>query len=360
MNNDLNKHKKSDAIKWVVVFVSIFVLLAGMIAALVPLYSKGDMVTDKGNETVVDKVNNSVILTEENSINVQLVSTAIDESDYDDYAVAASSDSAYLLTATVLPESASNKSLNLKSEWVNPSSEWANGKTVDDYLSISLNETNVWVLSVLQPFGEQIKLTAMAHNYVEGDTSAENLQLKASCLVDYVKRVEGFGLTVVNADGTSNITFGEEITVNYYVYYSDGTLQGQFIGGKVRLTLKDALYNACSSAVTSGNWATSQTILLGSLESVSSANFSVGECTRFMSATGNPGTGESQWQEAFLNYITNDHTYHATLSMDWSYAYNGVVYGQSAGTASNSVKFNTTGLTVDVASVALDSSSLTI
>lgn len=35
MYNDLNQHKKSDAIKWVVVFILIAVLFAGMAAAIV-------------------------------------------------------------------------------------------------------------------------------------------------------------------------------------------------------------------------------------------------------------------------------------------------------------------------------------
>ena len=35
MYNEFNQHKKSDAIKWAVVFILIAVLFAGMVAALV-------------------------------------------------------------------------------------------------------------------------------------------------------------------------------------------------------------------------------------------------------------------------------------------------------------------------------------
>ena len=35
--NELNRHKRSDAIKWVIVFALIAVLLAGMIASIVLL-----------------------------------------------------------------------------------------------------------------------------------------------------------------------------------------------------------------------------------------------------------------------------------------------------------------------------------
>lgn len=34
MYNDLNQHKKSDAVKWVIVFILIAVLLVGMAASL--------------------------------------------------------------------------------------------------------------------------------------------------------------------------------------------------------------------------------------------------------------------------------------------------------------------------------------
>lgn len=355
MNNEFNKHKKSDAIKWVVVFIAILALAGGMIAALVPLYSQTNNTTDVD----IEHANNSVVLTEQSTNNVKLLTSSIDVEDFDSYAVAASAEAGYVLSATVLPESATNKDLAISCDWANPSSSWASGKDVNDYLTVTKTDTNVWTLSVLNAFGEQIKITVKANNYVEGDTSEENLLLTASCLVDYVKRVDYVSLNV--ADSSGYISFGESETISYTVHYTDGTLQGQFTGGIVSLTLKTDLYNACCNALTSGNWAKSQTIVsFANLSSTASQTISVGECTRFISATGNPGTGASQWQAAFLNYITNDHTYHATLSMSWSYAYNGTVYGDSSGSATLNVKFDSSSLVVAVASVAMDETNLVV
>ena len=49
MNNEFYEHKRSDAVKWVIVFVLIAVLLGGMVAALVFAVPSADGAEKSGN-----------------------------------------------------------------------------------------------------------------------------------------------------------------------------------------------------------------------------------------------------------------------------------------------------------------------
>ena len=49
MNNEFYEHKRSDAVKWVIVFVLIAVLLGGMVAALVFAVPSADEAEKGGN-----------------------------------------------------------------------------------------------------------------------------------------------------------------------------------------------------------------------------------------------------------------------------------------------------------------------
>ena len=85
------------------------------------------------------------------------------------------------LTATVKPDSAADKSVDWEIAFVNPSSEWATGKTVTDYVTVTPQSDGSTTATVrcLQPFGEQIKITV---------TSRMNTEATASCTVDFSAR----------------------------------------------------------------------------------------------------------------------------------------------------------------------------
>lgn len=90
------------------------------------------------------------------------------------------SSSPITLEATITPDTATDKSVKWSVSFVNPSSEWATGKTVTDYVSISSSGLTCTV-TCHQAFGEQIKITV---------TSNDNPEATDSCVVDYLKRVE--------------------------------------------------------------------------------------------------------------------------------------------------------------------------
>lgn len=92
------------------------------------------------------------------------------------------------LTATVKPDSAADKTVDWAVAFVNPSSEWATGKTVTDYVTVtpSSDGSTTATVKCLQPFGEQIKITV---------TSRMNTEATASCTVDFAARPTAFSLT---------------------------------------------------------------------------------------------------------------------------------------------------------------------
>ena len=166
MNNDLNKHKKSDAIKWVVVFVSILVLLGGMIAALIPLYSKDADVKEDVKAT------NEIITTE------TVVSNGIKLSMGE--AVAASDGTiSKTLTATVLPDDSNNKLVDWTVSWLYTDGTFEQSNTVSNYVTVSTasDGSNVATVTAHNAFADHPVLITVTTR--EGG-------LKATCIVKYV------------------------------------------------------------------------------------------------------------------------------------------------------------------------------
>lgn len=86
------------------------------------------------------------------------------------------------LTATVSPETADNKAVDWAASFVNPSSSWASGKTVTDYVTVTPTSDGALTANVncLKAFGEQIKVTV---------ASRVNSEAKAECTLDYARRI---------------------------------------------------------------------------------------------------------------------------------------------------------------------------
>jgi len=341
-------NKNKSWLKLVGIILAAILAIAGIIGIFAAVFTK-----DK--QSPAENIGGGAVLETQDADNVKLMVKQLSVSEYADYSVAATAEAAYIVTATVLPDDTSDKTLTLTFDWVDPDSEWASGKAVGEYFAVTKSGDNVWALSVGKAFGEQIYITVTTSNYVEGDTSTENLALKATCTVDYVKRVQSVSLSC----SPSTMVFDSTTTVSYNVTYGDGTLQGTFTGGVVDLKLASGLYSACSSALTSGSWVKSDTATsFANLSSVSSQTVNVGKCTRFISVTGNPGTGESQWQSAFRTYINSHFDPHATLSMKWDYTYQGT--GSASGTATGNVFFDVDSVTIKATSVKWNTDSIII
>lgn len=107
------------------------------------------------------------------------------------------------LTATVTPADA-NQAVSWSVEWVNPSSSWATGKTVTDYVSLTTGDTSTAAtVTCSAPFGEQVKIVC---------TSNENSSISAECVVDFLQSVKSVSLQFgdnlsVNLGGQTDVTW---------------------------------------------------------------------------------------------------------------------------------------------------------
>lgn len=293
---------------------------------------------------------------------MNIVAKAVSASD-NDYSINPLSLGDYSLTATIQPADATNKAVNWSIAWKNPSSTWASGKSVTTYATVtpSSDGSLTATVSCLKAFSEQIIVTC---------TSRDNTDITATCTVDYVKRVSSVALTLSGAGITTSgsnykFSFGKSVTASYSVTYSDGTLTGDFAGGALSVTLDSTLFSTCKSAVTSSNIQFHQS--KSTVINISLSNKTSGTCTNtgnfyeFFTAMGDPTTARSQWSQALYNYVNaHQSSVHASVSMPWTYKYNGNSYGQSSGSASKSLIFDLSSITVSVASVGLNASGLVV
>lgn len=90
----------------------------------------------------------------------------------------ASASDGVTVTATVLPETAIDKSVTWNVAFANAESEWASGKTATDYLTVTPDEgdSRIAVLTCNEAFGEQIVLTC---------ASVSDPTKTATCTVDF-------------------------------------------------------------------------------------------------------------------------------------------------------------------------------
>ena len=212
---------KSNKIVTAVLAILLVIVIAGA-AALVGVLSNGfkdwtkfqpDEQTEQTDETAD---NGGAIIGESVGSGVKVMSAKIAPENYAANGVSAQAETAYTLTATVLPEKASNKAVDWAVSFVNPSSAWATGKTVTDYVTVTPTADGALTANVecLQAFGEQIKVTV---------TSRNNAEATATCLVDYAERVAGYTLTLTNGGVTISSSDPEyTVTGNSSVSISKG------------------------------------------------------------------------------------------------------------------------------------------
>ena len=196
------------------------------------LYSKGGVdfstlenseqnYTAEGGAIIGDSIGNGV----------KIKSAAISAEQYAENGVSAQAESAYTLTATIEPAEATNKTVDWSVAFVNPSSAWAAGKTVADYVTVTPTADGALTASVacFQAFGEQIKVTVM---------SRDNPEATATCLVDYAERVAGYTLTLTNggvtissSDPEYTVTGNSSVSISKGEYTKTvGTVEENFTG----------------------------------------------------------------------------------------------------------------------------------
>lgn len=117
-------------------------------------------------------------------------------------AAESSVESSTLLTATVAPGDANNQQVDWEVYFANPESEWASGKELSDYVTLTPTSDGALTATVncLQAFGEQIIVKVI---------SRDNPLATAICTIDYAQKVTSVTLKLgditVNLGGTTNI-----------------------------------------------------------------------------------------------------------------------------------------------------------
>lgn len=181
---ELSEHKRSDKVKWVVSFLLIFVLLAGLIGAWIMLLKPEEERAEEGGAVITAGESNCI----------RLMSVKIAPADYAANGISPLADTAYQLTATIMPENATNKAVDWTISFADPSGKWAVGKSVTDYVTVTPVSDGALTANVecLKDFGEQVRVTV---------TSRDNTSVKANCLVDYTQKLHSvkatFGSTVL-------------------------------------------------------------------------------------------------------------------------------------------------------------------
>ena len=223
---------------WTGFLAVLLVLVIAGTAALVGVLSDGFKNWDKfkpdeeqTEQTEETADNGGAIIGESVGSWVKVMSAKIAPENYAANGVSAQAETAYTLTATVLPEKASNKAVDWAVSFVNPSSAWATGKTVTDYVTVTPTADGALTANVecLQAFGEQIKVTV---------TSRNNADATATCLVDYAERVSGYtltlsngGVTISSSDPEYTVTGNSSVSISKGEYTKTvGTVEENFTG----------------------------------------------------------------------------------------------------------------------------------
>ncbi len=163
-NNELYQHKKSDAVKWVIVFILIAVLLVGVAASLaITLRDKTPDEEIPAEETHDNDFSAEFINTQHVKLAMSSVAT-----------LAADNSVSKTLTATVLPATASNKYVDWSVEWGDES----NQTDVTQYVTVtpSSNGSTTATVTCKKAFTGNILVTV---------TTREN-GYQASCIVTFV------------------------------------------------------------------------------------------------------------------------------------------------------------------------------
>ena len=187
--NELHEHKKSDAVKWAVVFILIAVLAAGTAGAWTVLLRDGHAggAEEQPREEAVcpgpaatDGEGNAMESGVVYAMPAAMVfaATAAEQSSAGD---------GITLQAAVIPEAADNKAVVWSVTFTDPASAWAAGRTVTDYVTVtpSAEDGTQATVKCLQAFGAQITVTV---------TSRLNAYAKAECVLDYARRITDMSL----------------------------------------------------------------------------------------------------------------------------------------------------------------------
>lgn len=127
--------------KALAIFLAIVLVAAGILTGV--FYALGDITFGKAEEqSEAATKNGGMVLAADEGSGAVVAMSAIAEEDFGDYGISESAESAELVTATLDPADATYTTANWSAAWANAESEWASGKTVTDYVTVTPTEDN--------------------------------------------------------------------------------------------------------------------------------------------------------------------------------------------------------------------------
>lgn len=164
--------------------------------------------------------NDSMFINNGETDGMLIASTKIASESYADYGVTPLAETAYTLTATITPASAYVQGITWSIAWVNASSEWASGKSITNYVTITPSGSNnhTATVSCVSSFSERIKITA---------ASDDNENIKAECYVDYGRRFRNMGGRFI----AQRTIGGTQTTEQYYDFSYSDVAQVEVVSG---------------------------------------------------------------------------------------------------------------------------------
>ena len=192
MKFEFNKHKKADSIKWGVVLLAVILLTVFVVAANTEGFSnwnpygwfgEQEQVEDPTPEQELPELPDSPDVEQQAGVEIHnspLMRMSATRTMTND--PMATSTNGITLTATVLPSTAVDKTVDWTVEFADPTDTWAEGKTASDYVSVIPASDGALTASVtaIEAFGAQVKIVV---------TSRANPEAQAYCLVDYGQRL---------------------------------------------------------------------------------------------------------------------------------------------------------------------------
>ena len=226
-NIELNRHKKSDAVKWVAIFLIVILLAVAVFALCAKVFNVACLFSHKygddgvcvrcgAEKTVEDEPivgdNGGMEIGDKNVVEqgIELLIADIPLELYGDYDISPLAETAKQITATITPDYATNQKVDWSVAWKNAQSAWVNNKPVTDFVTAVATSDGALTVNVscLQAFGEQIILTC---------TSRDDISKQATCTIDYVEKITSLVFNMPDISAKSS-------TFTYSVEKSVGTL----------------------------------------------------------------------------------------------------------------------------------------
>lgn len=263
MNNELQKHKTSDTVKWVLTLIA-FILVAVVLTGIILGWF------DKKDDKPVDKAESEVVVTlpETGDGGVKLTKTMLTAAQYEDYGISPQAEGAFTITATAYD---STHTTNDAYNYFDFTIDWktSNSAAVTDFIEMSVTD-NTATFSCKKAFNTQIILTC---------TSTLKPDISATATFDYVRIATGFTYGTDNGIGVSSGTMSihnggmQKLFIDnadkyndtsskwdkkVYFYkgvgtWGDGTVNDTFTLSNVTITLTSGAQSAIASVGASAN-----------------------------------------------------------------------------------------------------------